>query len=76
VIRTRNNPFQSKPNLLLLVSSLAVVMLAVILPLLLIGQYCGFVAPPLQFFVILSLMVIAYLVLVEIVKHQFYRRYG
>lgn len=76
VIRTRSNPFRSKPNPLLLISSLAVVMLAVILPLLPIGQYFGFVAPPFQFFVILSLMVIAYLVVVEIVKRQFYRRYG
>jgi P-type Mg2+ transporter len=76
VIRTRSNPFQSKPNPLLLISSLAVVMLAVILPLLPIGRYFGFVAPPLQFFVILSLMVIAYLVVVEIVKRQFYRLYG
>jgi P-type Mg2+ transporter len=73
IIRTRENPLHSKPNPLLLLTSLTIVPLAVVLPLTPIGQYFGFVPPPPQFFVILLLMVIGYLILVEIVKRRFYR---
>jgi P-type Mg2+ transporter len=74
IIRTRRNPLHSKPHPLLLISSVTIVLVSVILPLLPIGRYFGFVALPPQFFVILCLMVIAYLFLVEIVKRWFYRR--
>jgi P-type Mg2+ transporter len=76
IIRTRRNPFRSGPNRLLLVTSLSIVLLAVFLPLLPIGRYFGFVAPPVKYFVILLLMVITYLTLVEFVKRWFYRHYG
>lgn len=76
VIRTPQNPFHISPDRLLVVASLSIVSLAVFLPILPIGEFFGFVVPPLKYFVILVLMVIAYLTLVEFVKRWFYRHYG
>jgi Mg2+-importing ATPase len=50
------------------------VAVAVVLPLLAVGQWFGFVAPPPLFFVYLIGATAAYLVLVEITKGFFYRR--
>ncbi len=74
VIRTRGKPWQSRANPWLIASSVGVVALSVALPFTPIGHYFGLVVPPLQYFVILGMMVAAYLVLVEIVKRRFYRR--
>ena len=52
----------------------AVVALAALIPFTPVGQYFGFVPPPAQFYFILAAMVVAYLVLVELVKRHFYRR--
>ena len=56
-------------------SSLGVVAIAVALPFTSVGQYFEFVVPPLSYFIILGLMVMAYLVLVEMAKRWFYRRF-
>jgi len=74
VIRTRLNPFASHPHPLLTTVSLLVVAIGAILPFTPLGPVLGFVAPPVRFFVILIGMVIAYLVLVEIIKRWFYHR--
>jgi Mg2+-importing ATPase len=50
------------------------VAVAVVLPLLEVGQWFGFVAPPPLFFIYLIGATTAYLVLVEIMKGFFYRR--
>lgn len=73
-IRTRGNPFKSKPHPLLTLTSVAVVATALGLPLTLWRTHLGFVAPPLSFYGILAAMVVAYLVIVEVVKRVFYRR--
>jgi Mg2+-importing ATPase len=80
VIRTRRTPFyKSKPGRLLLFSSLGIVAVALILPLILpftpLGTVFHFVVPPLLFFIILAGLIAAYLMLVEIVKKWFYKRY-
>lgn len=75
VIRTRRNPFKSRPNLWLATTSLLVVAVAAMLPYTTLGAYFGLVPPPLVFFTILVAMVITYLVMVELVKLWFYRRY-
>jgi P-type Mg2+ transporter len=76
-IRTRKSPFyKSRPNMALLISSLIVVAVALILPLTPLGIPFELVAPPLEFFVILAGFVVAYLVLVEILKRLFYKRYA
>jgi len=78
VIRTRKTPFfKSKPSRFLLFSSLSVVGFALIIPFIPeLGKLFGFVAPPLHFYVILAGLIGAYLILVEIVKKWFVRRYS
>jgi Mg2+-importing ATPase len=81
VIRTRRTPFfRSKPGRLLLFSSLAVVSLALALPLILpftpLGPAFHFVVPPFLFYTILAVLIVVYLMVVEIVKTWFYKRYG
>lgn len=76
IIRTRKNPLKSRPNPWLAICSLLVVALAILLPFTPLGRYLGFVVPPLLFFFILASMVIVYLLMVEVVKQWFYKRYA
>ncbi len=72
-IRTRRRFFRSRPHRFLVAMALGAVAVAVALPLLPIGRWFGFVAPPPLFFVYLIGATAAYLALVEIVKSIFYR---
>jgi Mg2+-importing ATPase len=72
-IRTRRLFFRSRPNGFLVAMALGVVAIAIALPLLPIGHWFGFVAPPPLFFAYLTGATLAYLALVEIVKALFYR---
>ncbi len=72
-IRTRRRFFQSRPHRLLVGLALATVGLAILLPLLPIGAWFGFVAPPPLFFAYLTGATLAYLALVELTKSVFYR---
>ena len=72
-IRTRRLFFRSRPNSFLVAMALGVVAIAIALPLLPIGHWFGFVAPPPLFFAYLTGATLAYLALVEIVKAFFYR---
>ncbi len=74
VIRTRYNPLTSRPHPMLTAASLAVVLAALILPFTALGHYFGFQPPPMTFFLILALLVIAYLGIVEVTKRSFYTR--
>jgi len=77
VIRTRVVPFyKSKPSRLLLASSFFIVLIACILPFTVIGSIFGFVHPPVIFFAVLAGLVIGYLLMVELVKWWFYRKYS
>lgn len=76
VIRTRRTPFyKSKPSRLLLFSTMFVVAFALVLPFTFLGDLFKFVAPPAAFFAILAGLITAYLILVELVKRWFYKRY-
>jgi Mg2+-importing ATPase len=75
VIRTRGNPFKSRPSLALTITSLTVVLLAVALPFTPFAAKLGFVVPPPLFFLILPAIVLCYLVAVEFVKRVFYRHF-
>ncbi len=75
IIRTRGNPFKSHAHPILVLTSLSVVAFAAIVPFTPLGSYFGFVPPPTQFYLILAAMVVIYLVMVEIAKRSFYRRY-
>lgn len=77
VIRTKKTPFyKSKPSKLLLLSSIIVVGFAWIIPFTPLGALFKFVKPPSTFFIVLTGLIGAYLVLVEIIKKWFYRRYA
>jgi len=76
-IRTRKSPFwKSKPSKALLLSSLAVVGVGLIMPYTPLGVWFKFVRPPLIFFAFLVVFIGAYLLLVEVLKRVFYKRYG
>jgi Mg2+-importing ATPase len=72
-IRTRRRFFLSKPHTFLVTLALAAVAVAIALPLLPLGGWFGFVAPPKMFFVYLVGATAAYLMLVEFVKGIFYK---
>jgi Mg2+-importing ATPase len=74
VIRTRRNPFSSRPHPALLATSLAAVAVALMLPFTALGQRFGFQPPPPAFYAVLAALVAAYLVIVELVKRMFYAR--
>ena len=76
VIRTRGNPFKSRPNIALTITSLAVVLIATALPFTPVAAQLGFVAPPPLFFAILPAMVLCYLLAVEFMKRFFYRHFS
>jgi Mg2+-importing ATPase len=75
IIRTRRNPFRSRPNPWLIVCSLAVVAVAVLLPFTPAGLQLGFVAPPAVFFLILAAMLVFYLLAVEGMKQWFFNHF-
>jgi Mg2+-importing ATPase len=73
VIRTRRNPTKSRPSLLLAGTVMAIVAVAIALPWTPLADPIGFVQPPLDFMAFVGAAVVAYLVLVELLKQQFYR---
>jgi len=75
IIRTRGNPLKSRPHPLLVATSLGIVALAAILPYTPLAAMLGLVPLPPEFFAILGAMVAAYLLLVELVKRWFFRRW-
>jgi Mg2+-importing ATPase len=76
IIRTRKNPFKSRPNPWLIACSLTVVAVAVMLPFTPAGVHLGFVAPPAFLFLILIVMLLAYLLAVEAMKKWFFSRFA
>ena len=76
-IRTRRSPFwKSKPSKLLLLSSVAIITFALVLPYTPLGEIFMFIKPPAIFYIALAAILGAYVALAEIVKSWFYRRYG
>lgn len=74
IIRTIGNPFRSRPNRWLALTSVSVVLIACALPFTLLAPILGFEAPPPLFFAILIAMVVSYLFMLELAKRFFYRR--
>ncbi len=75
VLRTRKTPFyKSKPGRLLLISSLTVVAVAFILPYTPLADVFKFSPPPAMFYLALAGLIVAYLLLVEVVKKWFLKR--
>ncbi len=77
VIRTKRLPFwKSKPSRLVLLSSIAIITFALIIPYTPLGEIFRFVKPPATFFIALAAILGTYLTLAEIIKSWFYRRYS
>ena len=74
VIRTRRNPLRSHPNRWLVLTSMGVVITAMVLPFTALAPYLGFAPLPLAFFGLLAALLAAYLLMVEGGKQWFYRR--
>ena len=74
VIRTRRSAFASVPAKGLIVTSLAVVAVAIWLPFSSIAGLFGFVPLPAAYFGVLAVLVVVYLLLVELAKRMFFRR--
>jgi P-type Mg2+ transporter len=75
VIRTRRNPLLSRPSPLLAATSIAVVVIGILLPYSVVGRWFGFMPLPPVFLLALGAMVVCYLLLAEGVKRWFYRRH-
>ncbi|MEM0216672.1 MAG: magnesium-translocating P-type ATPase [Candidatus Bathyarchaeia archaeon] len=77
IIRTRLSPFyKSRPSKALIFTSVSVIIFALVLPYMWLGTIFRFVKLPIEFYLVLAAIIGAYLVLVEIAKSWFYRRYG
>ena len=72
-IRTRRFAWRSRPGRFLVGTTVGAVVLALVLPVLPIGPWFGFVPPPPLFFAYLLAATLAYLGLVEAAKIPFYR---
>lgn len=74
VIRTRRNPLRSHPNRWLVLTSVGVVVTAMLLPFTPLAPYLGFTPLPLSFFGLLTPLLVSYLLAVEGGKQWFYQR--
>jgi Mg2+-importing ATPase len=68
VIRTTGNPFTSRPSPALAVTTVAIVVIGLVLPATPLAMLLGFVVPPPSYFAFLVVATLTYLVLVELVK--------
>jgi len=76
IIRTKQTPFlKSTASKYLVISTIACVVIGWILPYTFIGEYFGFAKLPLHIILILAAVVAAYLIVVEIAKRIFYKKY-
>jgi Mg2+-importing ATPase len=76
VIRTRKSPFwRSRPGNLLIISSFMIVGAAILIPYTIIGAWFNLIALPPSFYLFLAGFTVTYLLLVEIMKRWFYKRF-
>src|SRR3984893_17700985 len=73
VLRTRRNPLRSRPHPLLAITSVAVVVLAVVLPFTSLGAWFGFAPPSAAFLLAIAGLTVSYLLLAQGAKWAFYR---
>jgi len=73
VIRTRGSPWRSRPHPWLARTAVGVVAVAVLLPFTPVASLLGFVAPPLDFLLVIAALTLVYLACAEMAKRWFYR---
>jgi Mg2+-importing ATPase len=74
VVRTRRPFFKSRPSKLLALATLAVVIVAALIPYLPFATVLGFQAMPWHFYPIIALIILAYVAAAEATKALFYRK--
>ena len=74
VIRTFGNPLRSRPSTPLAITTVAIVAVALLLPATPLAPFLGFTVPPFRYFVLLAVLVVAYLGLVEWAKRRLVAR--
>jgi len=74
VIRTRGNPFRSRPSPSLTATTLAIVALGILIPFLPFAARLGFTPLPPIYFAFLSVATVTYLMMVEVAKRLLMRR--
>ena len=77
VIRTRRIPFfRSRPSLPMLLVPTAAAAIGIALPFTGLSHVLGFTPLPASFFLVLAVLIVAYMVLVDVAKSLFYRAYA
>lgn len=77
MIRTGKIPFiESRPSKSLILTSISIVTIGILIPFSPLGSHFGFVTLPPLYFAVLFVVVCTYLLLVQIVKTWFIRKYG
>ncbi|MEK6563782.1 MAG: magnesium-translocating P-type ATPase [Candidatus Omnitrophota bacterium] len=77
IIRTGKIPFlESRPSRFMVFTSLFIIIAGLIIPFSPLVRPLGFVKPPPAYFAALFILICAYLLLVQIVKQWFVRKYG
>jgi P-type Mg2+ transporter len=74
VIRSRKAFYKSKPSKYLAVTTLLVVIATLVLPSTRLGQIVGFTQLPISFYLLIGIVIIAYIVAAEIAKTIFYKK--
>jgi P-type Mg2+ transporter len=74
VVRTRRPFFKSRPSRLLTLATLCVLIVTVLIPHLPFAGMLGFGIMPPHFYIILALIILAYVISAEMAKHIFYRQ--
>lgn len=73
VVRTRRRPWQSRPARALLAATLGVVLAAAVIPFTPLGALFGFVPLPVEFLLVLLVVLVLYMAAAEGAKRIFYR---
>jgi P-type Mg2+ transporter len=76
VIRTMGSPFTSRPSAALTLTTVAVVVIGLVLPATPLAPLLGFTVPPPAYFAFLVVATLTYLALVEVVKRRVVHRLG
>jgi Mg2+-importing ATPase len=74
VIRTMASPFRSRPSHSLTVTTLAIVVIGLVLPATPVATFLGFTRLPASYFAFLVPATLTYLVMVDVAKRQLVRR--
>jgi P-type Mg2+ transporter len=74
VIRTMGNPFRSRPSVPLALTTIAIVVIGVLLPISPLARILGFTPLPGPFFVFLIISIVTYMLLVELAKRLLFSK--